>query len=255
MEFNTLINADALTLFERIESEFVDLVYLDPPWFAMTIDKRQNQSKEDDYNEFIYKIVQQSKRVLKETGSLVFYSEPFYNIKFQHIIAKVFGTDNFVSEYIIPQKYRMKSPRHSTLHFYRKSEKHYFNSQIERTEEEIKMLFPNVEARGRFRFTTLFSRMERIPSMTYEWNGIKPLEGNSWIYTKTKIQELFDKGLIDTSRKGQPRLKRFADENLKKEIDNDTFAEIMKLVKRPYKGYPYPATQPEELLEMIIKLS
>ena len=94
MKPNVLVNIDALEMLERIEDECADLVYLDPPWFQEN-NKKQKVNKEEEHNEFIYKVLQQSKRILKKTGNLAFFSEPFVNINFQPLIVKVFGAENF----------------------------------------------------------------------------------------------------------------------------------------------------------------
>jgi|688.fasta_scaffold384592_2 hypothetical protein len=170
MKPNVLVNIDALEMLERVDNECVDLVYLDPPWFQEN-NKKQKANKEDEHNEFIYKILQQSKRILKKTGNLVFFSEPFVNLNFQPLIVKVFGAENFVGEFIVPQRnvfHQRFSQRHSTMIFYGRTNKHYFNNQIEMSSAEVEKLFPYIEKKGRYRLTPLISKFDR-PSMAFEW--------------------------------------------------------------------------------------
>ena len=255
MKNNTLIHADALTVFERIESESIDLVYLDPPWFsmeAMQKDKKQKHDEKEHHIEFIYKILQQAKRVLKDTGSLVFHSEPLYNIKFQPLIAKVFKTENFIQEYVIPQRKYRGSQKHSTMLFYGKSEKHYFDNQIKMTEEEINSLFPYLEKRGHFQLVSPFMSHNR-PTLVYEWNGVKPPSGSSWKYPQVTLEELFEQGNIETSRSGRPMIKRFVNpDSLKKEIST-VWHDITTFHVHPYNKYG--TSQPEELIKRVIGMT
>lgn len=252
MKPNVLVNIDALEMLERIENECADLVYLDPPGFQK-YNKKQKENTEEEYNEFIYKVLQQSKRILKRTGNLVFFSEPFANINFQPLIVKVFGAGNFVGEFIVPQGnvFHQRFPqRHSTMIFYGRTNENYFNNQIEMSSAEVEKLFPYIEKRGRYRLTPLISKFDR-PSMTFEWQGIKlPIEF-SWRYSKMRLDELFAQGYIDTSRGRQPMLKTFAGEdNLKKNIG--TIWSDIATITKPYNGYH--GSQSEELLQRVITM-
>lgn len=140
MNPNVLAFTDALTLFERMENESIDLIYLDP---------HRHYEDELEYNEFIYKILQQSKRVLKETGNLAFFTGTLNKVNLQPLITKVFGVENLVSEFIIPKKRSPINrdnftPKHETLIFLRKSKQSIFNDKTTKTEEEIIEQYPHM---------------------------------------------------------------------------------------------------------------
>jgi len=101
MEPNIIAFTDALTLLEKLENESIDLVYLDPPWFLLNNKKNKNSDK-NEYIDFIYKVLQQARRVLKSTGNLVLFTEPTVTISLQQLVTRLFGAENFVSEFIIP---------------------------------------------------------------------------------------------------------------------------------------------------------
>ena len=72
---NALFACDALSLLERLDSEVVTLVYLDPPWSTTSgldfnIAKSRKLSKDKKYASYLSKVVQQVHRVLTCDGSL-----------------------------------------------------------------------------------------------------------------------------------------------------------------------------------------
>ena len=94
---NTIFHADALNLLERINTNDIKLIYLDPPW------NTENEFNKSEYYEFIYKVLQQSKRILHENGFLFIYSTPSRNIIFHNLLKLTFGNQNFLTEFVWPQ--------------------------------------------------------------------------------------------------------------------------------------------------------
>src|SRR5437867_763320 len=70
---NALYVCDALPFLERLPSEVVTLAYLDPPWntrAALSLPGKSDEPSDEQYAAYLSKIVQQVRRILKDTGSL-----------------------------------------------------------------------------------------------------------------------------------------------------------------------------------------
>jgi site-specific DNA-methyltransferase (adenine-specific) len=77
-----VLQGDCLDILPDFESESIDLIYLDPPFFTNTIQKLKTRdgNKEfsysdiwkshEEYAEFLYKRIKELKRVLKSDGSI-----------------------------------------------------------------------------------------------------------------------------------------------------------------------------------------
>lgn len=216
----TLINADCLDALARIEDNSVHLVYLDPPWNLgsdfVHIEGKKSQRKEE-YNELIFKVIQQSYRVLKPNGNLVVYSVPSLNLNFHDLIRPVFGEKNFRAEFIIPTPkgtFSSSSFRHSheTVICYSKSEDSQFFPFIEMTKDELDRLFPLKENGRRFRLESLIFQSDR-PALSYSWKGFLPPKGKVWRYSKEKLEELEKEGNIFYEKDlAFPKLKIYSDE-------------------------------------------
>ena len=90
----------------KIEDEKIDLVYMDPPFFTQkdhSLTTRDN-SKEytfddrwtdlDEYLELIKSILTESKRVLKNTGSIFLHCDRIASHYLRVLLDKVFGFKN-----------------------------------------------------------------------------------------------------------------------------------------------------------------
>ncbi|WP_318351318.1 DNA-methyltransferase [Aquipluma nitroreducens] len=125
--------------------ECIDLVYFDPPFFTQkthslkTRDNTKTYEFEDKYNslneylELIENVLIQSKRVLKDTGSVFLHCDKTASHNIRIILDKVFGRDNFQSEIVWSYKRWSNSKKgllnaHQIIFFYSKTRDFKFNT-------------------------------------------------------------------------------------------------------------------------------
>jgi DNA modification methylase len=146
MAVNKLILGDNLEILKTIESESVDLIYLDPPFFSdrnyevIWGDDGEKRSFEDrwaggidHYINWLKNRVRQMHRILKPTGSIFLHCDWHANAEIKvEILNKIFGRNNFRNEIIWSYKrYTAKSNKfqslHDTIFLYSKGKQSVFN--------------------------------------------------------------------------------------------------------------------------------
>jgi DNA modification methylase len=144
---NKLILGDNLEILKSLDSESVDLIYLDPPFFSnrhyevIWGDKGEIRSFEDrwaggisHYIEWLKERVVEMHRVLKPTGSIFLHCDWHANAYIRvHILDRIFGESNFVNEiiwcYTAPANVKNRFPqKHDTVYFYAKSKNYFYTS-------------------------------------------------------------------------------------------------------------------------------
>jgi site-specific DNA-methyltransferase (adenine-specific) len=82
----TIYNSDALLFLKSIDSYSADIVFLDPPF---NLGKKYGKGKkttdhmsENDYSDWMMKILKESVRILKEGGALYLYHLPLWAMRF-----------------------------------------------------------------------------------------------------------------------------------------------------------------------------
>ena len=145
MEANKIILGNCIEKIKDIESDNVDLVYFDPPFFTQkthALSKRsspQIYSFDDKFNsiEEYLNIIEltliQSKRVLKNTGSVFLHCDKTASHHIRIILDKIFGPENFQSEIVWYYKRWSNSKKgllnsHQVIFFYSKTANFKFNS-------------------------------------------------------------------------------------------------------------------------------
>lgn len=145
MTKSRVLKGDCLDLLQRIPTESLDLIYLDPPFFTGKIQRLKNRegthafSYDDlwrDYEEyarFLSRRLSEMKRVLKATGSLFVHCDRNATHVIRALLDDVCGRDQFRSEII--WSYRRWSnasrgllPAHQTIYFYSKSNQYKFHT-------------------------------------------------------------------------------------------------------------------------------
>ena len=148
-DFSTLdgyiFYGDNLPVLQSIPSDFIDLVYIDPPFNTNKVQSRtvleKNQvlsemfyiDKFDDYYSFLYERLKEIHRVLSHRGTLYFhidYREVHYC---KLLLDMVFGRENFLNEIIWAYDFggrpRNKWPcKHDNILVYTKSQDYIFNA-------------------------------------------------------------------------------------------------------------------------------
>jgi len=146
VEVNRLILGDNLEILKTIDSDTIDLIYLDPPFFSnrnyevIWGDEGEVRSFQDrwsggidHYIAWLKERVEQMHRILKPTGSIFLHCDWHANAYIRvHILERVFGEKNFRNE-IIWSYQRWTAGKsafqktHDTILFYSKSKTNKFN--------------------------------------------------------------------------------------------------------------------------------
>ena len=204
-------------------------------------------------------------RVLKPTGSLYLHCDPTASHYLKILLDMIFGVMNFGNEIIWKRADTVKGnfgqgknsfdPNTDTILFYRKTSKNIFNTQFKSYRGEyINQFYKFVEPET--------GRRYQLISMTgpggaakgnpeYEVMGVTRF----WRYSKDKMNELIDKGLVvQTNRGAVPRKKQYLDEGKGVSIQS-LWDDIPALHSQAAERLGYPTQKPLALLERIIEAS
>ena len=249
---NLLALSDSLSLLERLESESVDLVYLDPPSLVSSATNGEEQIN-DVYFEFIYKVLQQSFRILKNNGSVFLFSNYEFGVDFHLLLRKVFGSSNRKQDFIIPRRVVRSSPvrgmsAYDNMLVYGK-QCFNLNTRVKNLDtKDIDRLFPYNGKEGRYRRVSLFSPVFR-ENLSFTWGEHVPPKGQSWRYSLERLNELEKEGYIEENN-GLPTLKQFASVDDFVVDVGAVWDDLAHLYKRDY-----DSQQPVQLLERILQVS
>lgn len=145
METNKILYGNCIDRLQEIDAKNIDLVYFDPPFFTQkkhSLSNRENtktyefDDKYDSLEEYlclIEKTLIQSKRVLKNTGSVFLHCDKTASHNIRIILDKVFGKENFQSEIVWSYKRWSNAKKgllnsHQIIFFYSKTENFKFNT-------------------------------------------------------------------------------------------------------------------------------
>jgi DNA modification methylase len=145
---NKLILGDNLEIMRKMDSETVDLIYLDPPFFSnrnyevLWGDEGEIRSFQDrwsggidHYIAWLKERVAEMHRILKSTGSIYLHCDWHADAYIRvHILDKIFGDKNFINAIDWCYNVGGKSKNHfarkkDTIFWYSKGKKWIFNSQ------------------------------------------------------------------------------------------------------------------------------
>jgi len=198
-------------------------------------------------------------RVLKPTGSLYLHCDPTASHYLKLVLDQIFGPANFRREIIWKRfsshgnVYRSYGAVHDILFFYSKGNEWTWNQTFRPLSESyIDSFFRHVEPETgrRYQLQNVLNPNKNRPNLTYEWNG----HVRVWKWTKDKMQQLHDAGLLVYSKTGLPRLKQYLDES-KGEKLHDIWDDVRPIGQTVDKSLGYETQKPLALLERIIQAS
>ncbi|MCB9074141.1 MAG: site-specific DNA-methyltransferase [Chitinophagales bacterium] len=145
METNKIYHGNCIEKLKEIEANNVDLIYFDPPFFTQRKHSLTNKDNsktyefDDKYNsiqeylELIENVLQESKRVLKKTGSVFLHCDKTASHNIRVVMDKVFGRENFQSEIVWSYKRWSNAKKgllnaHQVIFFYSKTLDFKFNT-------------------------------------------------------------------------------------------------------------------------------
>ncbi|HXX77815.1 MAG TPA: site-specific DNA-methyltransferase [Ktedonobacteraceae bacterium] len=144
MILDTLYSGDCLSWLKTIDTDSIDLVYLDPPFFTQKVQKSKTRDNTqeyrfsdtwasiEEYKTFLARRIEQCRRVLKDTGSIFVHCDSSASHHIRLILDDIFGSEYFQSEIIWVYKRWSNAKRgllnaHQTIYFYSKSDVFKFN--------------------------------------------------------------------------------------------------------------------------------
>lgn len=254
----------------------IDLIYIDPPYnteqdFTLSFDRVStiSRSKTDivayrdnwtinEYLEFMRERLILMRELLSEQGSIYVHIDSKMGHYLKIIMDEVFGIENFKNDIARiksnPKNFSRRAfgnEKDMILFYAKNAKKNIFNQiTVPLTDDEKQTMFEKMDENGR-RYNTVpvHAPGETVNGETGGlWRDMLPPKGRHWRCSPSELDELDKQGLIEWSKNGVPRIKKFADEHKGKKIQD------IWRYKDPM--YPdYPTQKNSEMLEMIIAQS
>lgn len=247
---------------QQAESEFNEIMHQSNTAVAEMMDALRRFLGENDMMAYLTMMANrllELHRILKPTGNLYLHCDPTASHYLKIVLDGVFGKDNYRSEI---SWLRSQPKSHSTINFpncrdiifrYAKSEKsRFFKVYGKYNPEYLNKFYKYQDENGRiYRLGDLTNPNKKRPNLTYEFLGVTRV----WRWTKERMQQAFDDGLIVQSKAGAiPRFKRYLDEMHGQPITNN-WNDIEHLHGSNDEFLGYPTQKPVALLERIIEAS
>ena len=275
-KINQVICGDSRKVLQRLEKQSVNLIYIDPPFFANRVleakgkygkinsfsDKWSNNL--ESYLEFMVRVLNECDRVLKKTGSLYLHCDWHSSHYLKVELDKIFGRKNFRNEIVWKrhnshnnsgQGSKIFERIHDVILFYTKTDDYTWNPMyLPYSEEYVEKFYRHVEQETGRRFALgdlsgPGGKSNGNPH--YKFMGIT----RYWRYKKTRMERLYKEGRIVQRRKGTvPLQKRYLDEMQGISL-HDVWDEIKSVQVTKKESVGYPTQKPERLLERIIQIS
>lgn len=273
---NRIICGDAYSSLKKISNKFVDLCYLDPPFFSNriyeTVSKNGKINSFDDrwnhdfesYIDYMKNVLNECHRVLKKNGSLYLHCDWHASHYLKIELDKIFGRRNFRNEIIwrrhnahndTKQGSKSFGRVHDVILFYSKSKDYTWNPMYQAYPEEyVKKYYRHVESEtGR-----LYAHGDLSgPGGKSKGNPRYKFLGKTryWRFSKKNMLKLYLDGRIIQTNKGTvPVMKRYLDE-MPGLMVQDVWGDIESVQVTKKESLDYPTQKPTRLLERIIQIS
>lgn len=251
----------------------IDLVYIDPPYntgqiFKISENKTATISsslndeiayfdnmKFNDYLEYIRERLVAIYCLLSDQGTLYVHIDIKVGHYIKILLDEIFGAENFINEISRiksnPKNFNKKAFGNfkDTIYIYSKKPKQNIFNNILQGEIDLSK-FPKKDENGAYTTVPCHAPGETKNGVTANlWKGLLPPKGRHWRYAPEKLTELDREGLIEWSKNGNPRIKRYA-----KDFRGVKLQDVWLDYKDP--ACPtYPTEKNSKMLDMIIKQS
>jgi len=272
---------------EEIEKQGgIKLIYIDPPFdvgadFSMDIEIGEDTlTKEpsvlehlayrdtwgkgaDSWIAMMYERLQIMRDLLANDGSIYVHCDWRVVSYIRLILDEIFGKNNFINQIAwkrtfshsdVGQGAKHMGRLHDYIIFYKKSDSLKLNTVYTNySEKYIKDFYKYKDSKGRkYRLVSLLGPGGASKGNPYyEFLGVSRF----WVYSKEKMQNLYEKGLILQSKPGSvPQKIRYIDEAPGVPLQ-DLWMDIPTVQGGSIENQNYPTQKPEALLERVIKSS
>ncbi|MDR1866105.1 MAG: hypothetical protein LBR08_11115 [Bacteroidales bacterium] len=272
---NKLILGDNLEILKGFESESVDLIYLDPPFFSnrnyevIWGDDGEIRSFQDrwaggmdHYIGWLRERVEQMHRILKPSGSIFLHCDWHADAYIRvDILDKIFGMNHLRGEIVWNRAFAHNDAKKKlavlsdTIWYYSKSENFVYHPIYPNTGDDYKKRFNLTDENGRLYQSVPMDSPNPRQNLMYEWKGY-PHPPKGWRYSKAEMEELDSKGEIiypDNSQ-GRLRRKKYWDE-AKGALLGNVWTDIQNVQGQSKERIGYPTQKPIALLDRIIKMA
>ena len=276
LETQAIYCGDNLDKLGKMPSEYVDLIYIDPPFnsnrnyevfWGETKEKRAFEDRHEStkaYIDFMRPRCMQLARVLKKTGSLYYHCDWHASHYVKVMLDQIFGENNFQNEIVWKRSGAHSDSKQGMARYGRLFDSIFFyifgrtwtwNTQHQPYDEiYLKEKFRQADADGRRWNSVTLTAAKAGGKTEFEWNGARPPKGRFWAYTRENLNRLEAEGRIHFTRTGTPRLKQYLDEMSGVPLQN-LWTDIPPVNSQAIERIGFPTQKPLPLLERIIKAS
>ena len=256
-----LYHGDCVEQLPLIDTDSVDLIYLDPPYGSnQDYDEFHDKYTRQEYYDLIHACMVECKRVLKPDSSIYVHVHMMKSHVVRWIMDEVFGEKCFGNEIILPTNISRgsdKKPRHWTKGHYSIMRyclgRHYFEPiWRELPLEVLHQRYPHIDKDGRrYKKEKMVHTQTRKSSeaVNFTWQGITPPRG--WIHPAYIMDGYLEKGIVHFDGKW-PVFRKYLDERIG-HILSDVWDDMHLTSHEERTGYP--TQKPMRLLDRIITTS
>jgi DNA modification methylase len=268
---------DNLEQLRKLPDACVDLIYIDPPFnsnrnyevfWGETKEKRafaDRHASTQAYIDYMRPRCVELHRVLKRTGSFYYHCDWHASHYVKVMLDQIFGENQFQNEIVWKRSDAHSDAKqgaqhygrvHDSIFFYTKGDEYVFNTIYNPLPEStVENWYRYVEGGTGRRYnkadvTGPGGAAKGNPF--YEWKGVK----RYWRYSKEKMQQLDEKGLLVYSKSGMPYQKRYLDES--KGVPLQSWwddIEMLRGITRGGERLGFPTQKPLAVLERIVSVS
>jgi adenine-specific DNA-methyltransferase len=258
----------------------VDLVYIDPPFDSgadyvrkVTLRGPKGTAKldgesytlgeqiqytdiwaNDNYLQFMYERLLLLKELLSASGTIFVHTNQARTHLVRSLLDEVFGAEGFRNDIVWKRGPGKSHPKYfgrvkDTILFYATGVDYTWNKQFRPLTEEYTESFRKKDDHGYYVTQPLHSGKpaKNVP----KWKGVLPPDGRGWAYKVETLNEFEEQGLVEWSKEGVPRLKRYLDD-IDGAVVQDVWDDIPPVLDRGPAHSGFPTEKPPLLIERMI---